>query len=33
MPSMGKSSIVVTQAIEFLIRLLGHKAHDFGNEI
>ena len=29
MPSMEKSSVVVTQAIEFSIRLLGHKAHNF----
>ena len=32
MPSMGKSSPVVTQAIEFSICLLGHKTHNFGKK-
>ena len=28
----GKSSAVVTQVIEFSIRLLGHKVHNFGKK-
>ena len=32
MPSVGKSSIVVTQAIEYSIYLLGHQAHNFGKK-